>query len=115
MFQSVVSRVVLVSAIAVPVVVGLGDQAVAEKNNFRVQNNGSSPIVELYVSSTAQSNWGTNLVSNAPLSRGEGKVVAFDSSPNCFYDFRAVYENRRTFEQFQFNVCENSAIQASDR
>jgi hypothetical protein len=115
MFQSVVSRVVLVSAIAMPVVVGLGDRAVAEKNSFRVQNNGSSPIVELYVSSTAQSNWGTNLVGDAPLQRGEGKAVTFDSSPNCFYDFRAVYENRRTFEQFQFNVCENSTIQASDR
>lgn len=115
MFHSVVSRVVFVSAIAAPIVIGLGDRAVAEKNNFRVQNNGSSPIVELYVSSSSQSNWGSNLVGDSPLPRGEGKVVAFDSSPNCFYDFRAVYENRRTFEQFQFNVCNNSSIQASDR
>jgi hypothetical protein len=115
MVNSVLSRVLLFSAIATPVVVGLSDRAVAEKSNFRVQNNGSSPIVELYVSSTAQSNWGNNLVADAPLPRGEGKVVSFDSSSNCFYDFRAVYENRRTFEQFQFNVCNNSAIQASDR
>ncbi len=116
MLQSSIFRTCLATAIA-----GAGLEAVlslpaiADKANFSVQNNGSNPIVELYVSSSAQSDWGTNLVNGAPLAQGERKVVRFDSSPNCFYDFRAVFENRHTFEQFQVNVCTSSALQASDR
>jgi hypothetical protein len=107
------SRVVntlILSSLTIPVVALGAGSALADKADFRVYNDSSMVLTELYVSSSSQNTWDNDILGRDVLYQGgEVQVLFNDSSPNhCLYDIRAVFEDGQVVEDYRIDVCAGS-------
>jgi len=90
---------------------GLASAAQAQTTDpsFRLNNRSNQTIMELYVSSSAVSNWGGDLLGTNVLAPGQSFVVRLPNG-QCQNDIRIVLEGGRAVERRQINTCELTDI-----
>lgn len=107
MLHKLVRYAAIASALTLPIVCLTAGKALADKANFRVQNNSNNAITELYVSDSSRDSWDNDILEADVLNSGSSIQVLFgDDSPNvCIYDILAVFEDGQSVEDYQVNVC----------
>lgn len=87
-------------------VAGFALPAAAQSDNpdFRVNNRGAMPINEIYVSSSADPNWGRDLLGENVLPVGNAFLVQLPAG-QCVNDIRIVWSNGQAQERRQVNTC----------
>ncbi len=99
-------KVLLATALAVPVVTMFGQSALAEDLAFTLKNSSDSPLVEFYVEDSAESSWGENLLSEAVAPGEAGTVTIADGRTTCTYDILGVFADGSKLDERQLNLCE---------
>ena len=86
---------------------GIAGAATAQTTDptFRVNNRGSQTIMELYVSSSQDSNWGDDLLGANVLAAGQSFIVRLPNG-QCINDIRIVAAGGRATERRNVNTCE---------
>jgi hypothetical protein len=113
MFQSFIRKAIAVSALGLPLIALTAQSALADKDNFYIQNNSDLTISELYLSDSSLENWNNDILGNGVLESGEQVTVDFaDPSPDrCMYDIKAVFADGQEVEDFRINVCTSEQYQ----
>ena len=77
-----------------------------KKREFRIVNNTSETLAEIYLSPSSSSSWGANNLTNwfTPYSASNFPL----NSPSCMYDLRAIFSSGRVIEEHQINTCKYS-------
>jgi hypothetical protein len=85
---------------------GLAGPALAQTNDpsFRLNNRSGQTIMEVYVSSSAVSNWGGDRLGSEVLATGRTLVIRLPAG-QCVNDIRIVMQNGRSLERRQVNTC----------
>ena len=98
-------------AVAAAFTVSLAGAARAQSTDpsFRLNNRGNQTIMELYVSSSADSNWGQDLLGANVLAAGQSFIVRLPDR-QCQNDIRIVVEGGRATERRNVNTCELTDI-----
>jgi hypothetical protein len=83
-----------------------GGAAQAQTNDpsFRLTNNSSVLINEIYVSSSATDSWGPDRLGDRTLGSGAAYVIRLPAG-QCVNDIRVVYANGQANERRQVNTC----------
>ncbi len=94
-------RLALVAALA-----ALALPAAAQSNNpdFRLNNRGQQPINEIYVSSSADANWGQDRLGVNVLPAGQSFMLVLPAG-QCMNDIRVIWADGRNQERRQVNTC----------
>ncbi len=111
MFSSPIPKSLLSLALSVPVLAMFCNAAQAGKSDFRVYNNTLATIEHLYVTASDESSWAKNILTDYSLPAGHNVQILFGDPSNaqCHYDIRAEFTDGIVVEDFQVNVCEDSA------
>jgi hypothetical protein len=72
--------------------------------NFRINNRGAMAINEIYVSSSADPNWGQDLLGANVLPVGNAFLIQLPPG-QCVNDIRIVWANGQPQERRQVNTC----------
>ena len=102
------TRTVVVHQQAAPV-----QQRVSCNTAFRVINQSSGTVERLYFSHSSLGGWGTDQLGQNVLP--PGRTTSFRAANTGYYDFRVVWQNGRSAELRQINVCAASNIYVTNR
>ena len=93
-------------AVATAFAFGLAGAAQAQTTDpsFRLNNRSNTAIMEIYVSSSQDSNWGQDLLGSNVLPAGQTFVVRLPNG-QCVNDIKVVLEGGRAIERRQINTC----------
>ncbi|WP_144299999.1 Tat pathway signal protein [Elioraea rosea] len=80
-------------------------QAPGPNPNFRLVNRSGRTIVEVYVSSSNDQNWGPDRLGQNVLGAGQSMIVTLPRDGNCVFDMRVVYDNSTATERRRVNTC----------
>ncbi|WP_237216166.1 hypothetical protein [Falsiroseomonas oryziterrae] len=94
------------TVVAVPV------QAVCD-TSFRVSNQSSATVAQLYFSHSSQRGWGADQLGASVLP--PGRFVSYRAANTGNYDFRVVWTNGQAAELRGVNVCRASQITVTNR
>lgn len=99
-------RAFLACATAAAAVLGAAGAARAQTTDpsFRLNNRSNQTIMELYVSSSSDSNWGRDHLGTNVLPPGQSFIVRLPNG-QCVNDIRIVAEGGRATERRQVNTC----------
>ncbi|RVT97101.1 hypothetical protein EOD42_11975 [Rhodovarius crocodyli] len=75
---------------------------------FTLANASGVTIMELYFSSSNNSNWGNDRLGSNVLPAG--RQMTFQPRPGGRYDFRAVFENGSSVERRGVDLCSVSTV-----
>ncbi len=91
---------------AAALVLGLAGTAQAQSTDpsFRMNNRSNQTIMEIYVSSSNDSNWGRDHLGANVLPPGQTFVVRLPNG-QCVNDIRIVLEGGRNIDRMQINTC----------
>ncbi|NJL87025.1 MAG: hypothetical protein HC886_15285 [Leptolyngbyaceae cyanobacterium SM1_1_3] len=105
--KSIDRRAVTLSAVALPLVLSIASEAIASKANFRIVNDTSQTIRELYISDSSRDSWGNDILGRDVLPSGSSVGIDFADTSNrvCLYDIRVIPTSGRAFEDYRINVC----------
>lgn len=104
-------NIVTIAALAFPSVSLNTQIALADRRDFTIQNNNELAIVEIYVSSGNSRYWGRNILEGSILPSGGSTEITFNnSSSQCIYDYKAVYENDTYDVVGKANLCETFTV-----
>jgi hypothetical protein len=78
--------------------------------DFRVWNRTGRTINEIYVSSSANQNWGRDRLGSEVLPPGRFWTMR-QTEGGCSFDLRAVFDNGRVFERRNINACQISEFE----
>lgn len=100
-----------IAAVATAFGFGLAGAAQAQTTDpsFRLNNRGSEAIMELYVSSSADSNWGADRLGANVIPAGQSFILRLPDG-QCRNDIRIVVEGGRAVERRNINTCELTDI-----
>ena len=79
-------------------------QSPSNNPDFRVNNRGQQAINEIYVSSSADSNWGQDRLGVNTLPPGQSFMVVLPAG-QCMNDVRVIWADGRNQERRQVNTC----------
>jgi hypothetical protein len=98
----------MVAGLALPIVLASIQHASANGRGFFLRNATSSTIVDVRVSPSSRTVWGSNVLTG-PLPRGTNAAVVFNR-PNkiCLYDLKVTTIDRRILDRRQVNFCKVS-------
>ncbi len=96
---------------AAAITLGFAGAAQAQSNDpsFRLNNRSNQTIMELYVSSSAVSNWGPDLLGANVLPAGQSFVVRLPAG-QCVNDIRIVFADGRSTERRSVDTCNLSQL-----
>ena len=77
----------------------------APERELTIQNQSGRTIVELYASSTRDSNWGADRLGNDTLAAGRTYRVRFGRTSDCTFDVRVVYDDGSEEETRNHDAC----------
>jgi len=111
MFTALAKKSLIGLAVSVPALGLLSSAAQAGKSDFRVYNDTFATIEHLYVTASEENSWAKNILADYSLPAGHNVQIVFGdpSEAQCFYDIRAEFSDGVVVEDFQVNVCEDSA------
>ena len=94
------------AALAAVAATALALPAAAQSTNpdFRLNNNSGQTVNEVYVSSSADQNWGRDRLGQNVLPPGQSLMISLPAG-QCVNDLRVVYANGRAQERRQVNTC----------
>jgi hypothetical protein len=84
---------------------GAAMPALAQDPSFRLNNRTGGTINEVYVSSSARSDWGRDLLGANVLQAGQTLTIRLPNG-QCMNDIRVVYANGRSQDWRQRNTCQ---------
>ncbi|MEO3473494.1 hypothetical protein AAFN86_16630 [Roseomonas sp. CAU 1739] len=84
-------------------------QAQTTDPSFRLNNRSNTTIMEVYVSSSQNSNWGQDLLGTNVLAAGQTFIVRLPNG-QCVNDIRIVVEGGQATERRNINTCELTDI-----
>ncbi len=96
-------RSLLAAAIATFALAGAA-QAQTNDPSFRLNNRSNVTIMELYVSSSADRNWGQDHLGTNVLPPGQSFIVRLPAG-QCVNDIRIVPQGSQPIERMQINTC----------
>ena len=82
----------------------------ARDPTFRVVNNASRDINELYLRVAGSNNWGRDRLGDDTVDAGESKVINLPQG-QCLWDIRLVFDGGRSQERRRVNLCEITDLQ----
>lgn len=91
-----------------PVVVAPARPAVACDTRFRVVNNSSLTVAQLFFSHSSLNAWGNDQLGSSVLP--PGRFVNYQAANAGSYDFRVVWSNGQASELRRVNICAASQI-----
>ncbi len=116
MFQRFVCRVLVSTALAVPLVALTTQSVLADRRDFTVRNDSVTDLQELYVSPSSENEWGTDILGRDILPSGQATLVQFDDdSTACRYDIRAIFSDGQPVEDYQVDLCRTNTYTFSDQ
>lgn len=89
----------------------IASKAIAETEavTFKMTNGSDQVITHFYASPPTTSDWEDDILGVGVLSPGESvNITINDSREDCFYDFRAVYEDGSESIATKQQVCDGS-------
>jgi hypothetical protein len=99
-------RTSLAATLVLPVITLLANAAAAGKQDFRIHNRSSIPIVRLYVSSSGTNDWEEDVLRSDILEPGQVFRLNFgDDAQGCMHDLKAVFRNGAVVEEREVNLC----------
>ncbi|MBR0660177.1 hypothetical protein [Neoroseomonas oryzicola] len=98
-----VRRSLFAAAVATFALAGAA-QAQTTDPSFRLNNRSNVTIMELYVSSSADRNWGQDRLGANVLAPGQSFIVRLPDG-QCVNDIRIVPQNSQPIERMQINTC----------
>lgn len=113
MTQTLFRQLVFTIALAIPSVSLNAQTALADQRDFTIENNNELAIVEVYVSAGNSQYWGSDILKGTIdiLPSGEESEIGFSNSSNqCVYDIKVVYENGTYDMMQQANLCEITSV-----
>ncbi len=117
MRSTVLRHTLAASLFGIPALLLTAPKALADKQDFWIQNNSSTDIYYLYVSESSLDTWGADILGeNSILASGYHIQVIFNNpDPNvCRYDIRAEFEDGHVVEDYVIDVCVNDYYQFFD-
>ena len=88
------------------VALGLASPALAQSSDpsFRINNRSGVTIHEVYVSSAARTDWGSDRLGQNVLQSGQSLTLRLPMG-ECVNDIRLVFVNGRNLERRNVNTC----------
>lgn len=95
------------ATVAAAFALGLAGAAQAQTTDpsFRLNNRSSETVMEVYVSSSQDSNWGQDRLGQNVLPAGQTVIIRLPNG-QCVNDIRIVVEGGRAVERRNLNTCE---------
>lgn len=107
MFHNSFRHVIVATLLSIPIVSLSLKPAQAEDLEFTLKNETAGTLVEFYVESSDQDNWGANLLEGQNIKAGEaGTVTIADGKTTCVYDILGVWADGSKTEDYKLNLCE---------
>jgi hypothetical protein len=104
-------RAFFLAAFAALTMLTAGDAAAQSQQDFQLVNRTGYTIDEVYVSPSAQNNWGNDLMGDDSLEDGQVLNVRFPrGSDVCSFDIKVVYDDEETAEFREVNLCQVSRV-----
>ncbi len=94
----------LLAAAAVSLALAGTARAQTTDPSFRLNNRSNETIMEVYVSSSNDRNWGRDHLGTNVLPPGRAFIVRLPNG-QCVNDIRIVVEGGRAVERMQINTC----------
>ncbi|NMJ40329.1 hypothetical protein GWK16_03695 [Roseomonas sp. JC162] len=94
----------LVAVAAVALALSGAASAQTTDPSFRLNNRSNVTIMELYVSSSADRNWGQDRLGANVLAPGQSFIVRLPDG-QCVNDIRIVPQSGQPIERMQINTC----------
>jgi hypothetical protein len=94
-------------ALVLPAIALLANAAVAGRQDFRIHNLSSIPIVRLYVSSSGTNDWEEDVLQSNILEPGQVYRLNFgNEAQGCMHDLKAIFRNGAVVEEREVNLCQ---------
>lgn len=93
-----------VAALAILTLAGCAASAQSNDPSFRLTNNSSTTINEIYVSSSNNNSWGADRLGDRTLGSGNSYTIRLPAG-QCVNDIRVVYANGSANERRRVNTC----------
>ena len=97
-------RTAPLAAVTLVTLAGCAASAQTNDPSFRLTNNSSAKINEIYVSSSGVSSWGPDRLGDRVLSSGGSYTIRLPAG-QCMNDIRVVYANGEASERRRVNTC----------
>ncbi len=105
--QMKIVRTSLTAALVLPTIALLANAAVAGRQDFRIHNLSSIPIVRLFVSSSGTNDWEEDVLHSDILEPGQIFQLTFgNDAQGCMHDLKAVFRNGAVVEERDVNLCQ---------
>ncbi len=105
--QKNIVRTSLAATLVLPVIALLANAAAAGKQDFRIHNLSSIPIVRLYVSSSGTNDWEEDVLRSDVLGPGQVFRLNFSNdAQGCMHDLKAIFQNGAVVEEREVNLCQ---------
>jgi hypothetical protein len=98
----------ILAAVAVAAILGVvAAPARAQTNDpsFRIVNNTSNVVEQVYASPSNQRSWGQDRLGSEVIPPGQSYIVRLPADGNCAYDVRIVYQGGQAEERRGVNLC----------
>lgn len=101
------TRIALAAALSVPALTGpLVASASAQAAWFNVKNVSGATLTRFYASPSHTNSWERDILGSGVLRSGRiSRVTIRDGRRTCYYDFRSVFANGRSFTRYNVNIC----------
>ncbi len=105
-------RLALSAVSAFALVVLLAQSAFADLRDFTLRNRSDVDIAYVYVSPSAQDDWGDDILGTDILYAGDSIDVTFDASDRftCVYDVKVVGTGGEVGYLYKVNLCNVSTV-----
>jgi hypothetical protein len=84
--------------------------AIAKSVTFDVANHTGATLTAVYTGPTGVDEWGENILDGQVANNGV-VTVTLDGITGCAYDFRYEFTGKKTFEEFEIDICKIDGAQ----
>lgn len=106
MFPKSFSKIMVATALALPIVSFNVDKAFADDNrDFSIVNNTSTTLDALYISASGSNNWGENVLEKSLPSGDSAELHYTGNSSDCLFDIKGVFSDGVETEERQVDFC----------
>lgn len=90
---------------------GASGQTAGARQDFTVVNNTGQTVMTLNVSSSAEEQWGPDILGRDVLANGESAQISFERGESqCQWDLRVTYQDGDTGDWRGINLCETATV-----
>ena len=82
--------------------------------SFKVVNNSSQAVIEIYASPSNSDKWGRDLLGDQYVDIGQSYSVSPSFKDICIQDIRVVFKDKSEYETTKKDLCENQSFTLTD-